>query len=203
LILVNSVDKADCHTSVISDHFQETSMKSHRKASRSWLAVIGAAVLLPAGISLTATAAENDQTFPVPVSINALMVTLIDHSAHYLWDYGVMQREITDEEWRTVEYYAIQLAASGPLLTLGGAGLLDDTWAKSPMWKAYAQNMSDAAVRALEASRNKDKQALLVLGNALTDSCESCHEAFKPALPTEGIGHEPDYDFLYHLFKTP
>ena len=26
-----------------------------------------------------------------PVSLNALMVTLVDHSAHYIWDYGTMQ----------------------------------------------------------------------------------------------------------------
>jgi len=62
------------------------------------------------------------------VSINALMVTLIDHSAHYIWDYSSLEREISDDEWRTIEYYAIQLAGSGPLITLGGTGPLDNTW---------------------------------------------------------------------------
>ena len=40
-----------------------------------------------------------------------------------------MEREISDDEWRTIEYYAIQLAGSGPLITLGGSGSMDNTWA--------------------------------------------------------------------------
>ena len=180
-------------------------MKKQIGNKSKWLAAVGAFALLPAtlsGVFSTAVnAADEGQTIPVPVSINALMVTLIDHSAHYLWDYGVMEREITDDEWRTIEYYAIQLAGSGPLITLGGTGAMDNTWVQSPLWKAYSQNMSDAAVLALEASKNKDKQALLALGDVLVQSCESCHDAFKPAAPTEGFEHQPDYDYLYHLFK--
>lgn len=140
-------------------------------------------------------------TFPVPVSINALMVTLIDHSAHYIWDYSVLEREITTDEWRTIEYYAIQLAGSGPLITLGGSGTLDNTWARSPDWLRYSQDMSAGAMLALDASKAKDKTMLLNAGNVLIESCEGCHRAFKPDVPTEGMTHQPDYDYLYHLFR--
>lgn len=157
-------------------------------------------VVLSMGLASRVTAADAN-TLEVPVSINALMVTLIDHSAHYLWDYGSMEREITDEEWRTVEYYAIQLAASGPLITLGGTGAMDDAWAASPQWVEYSRNMSNAATLALEAAENKDKGVLLSVGDVLVASCEGCHEAFKPGTPTEGFTHQPDYDFLYHLFR--
>jgi len=145
-------------------------------------------------------AADADDV-PMPVSINALMVTLIDHSAHYLWDYGNMERDITDEEWRTVEYYAIQLAAAGPLIMLGGTGPLDDTWVESPDWLEHTRNMTSAATLALDAAQSKDKALLLSLGDALTASCEGCHDHFKPALPSEGFTHMPDYDYLYHLFR--
>lgn len=148
-------------------------------------------------------AAEAGATEPldVPVSINALMVTLIDHSAHYVWDYGSMEREITDEEWRTVEYYAIQLAGSGPLITLGGTGVMDMAWADSPLWVEYSRQMTSAAMLALDAARSKDKTLLLSVGDVLVASCEGCHQAFKPELPTEGLSHMPDYDYLYHLFR--
>ena len=126
-------------------------MNASKLGSRRILQSLGGVALLSAAalgmLNDTAVAAEN--SFPVPVSINALMVTLIDHSAHYIWDYGVMQREITDDEWRTIEYYAIQLAGSGPLITLGGSGPMDDTWVESELWRAYSKNMSDAAVLAL------------------------------------------------------
>jgi hypothetical protein len=148
----------------------------------------------------SANAAE--ETFPVPVSINALMVTLIDHSAHYIWDYGSMEREISASEWRTVQYYAIQLAGSGPLITLGGSGPKDKGWAASPQWTELAKKMSDGAMLALDAATNKDKVMLASAGDTLLDSCEGCHEIFKLEVPTEGLTHMPDYDFLYHLFKT-
>jgi hypothetical protein len=156
-------------------------------------------VVLSMGLASPAKAAE--APLEVPVSINALMVTLIDHSAHYIWDYGVMERDITDEEWRTVEYYAIQLAGSGPLITLGGTGAMDDAWAESPLWVEYSRQMTNAAVMALNASRSQDKGLLASVGDVLVASCEGCHNVFKPNLPTEGITHMPDYDYLYHIFR--
>lgn len=136
----------------------------------------------------------------MPVSINSVMVTFIDHAAHHIWDYGVMERQITDDEWRIVEYYAIQLAAAGPLLALGGSGELDNGWVLSPLWTDHARTMTSTAQQAIQAARDHDQPMLLAAGNNLTDSCEGCHEAFKPELPTEGFTHMPDYDFLYHMF---
>jgi hypothetical protein len=156
-----------------------------------------AAISWPSGLR----AQGGDQDIPVPVSINALMVTLIDHSAHYIWDYAAMSRAITDEEWRTVEYYAIQLSGSGPLITLGGSGVMDDTWAEDPRWVAFSRDMSNAAMKALEAAGDKDKDGLGEAGDALIVSCLGCHDTFKPDVPTEGIMHQPDYDYLYHLFE--
>lgn len=146
------------------------------------------------------TAHEDEHGIDVPVSINALMVTLIDHSAHYIWDFAALQREITDDEWRTIEYYAIQLAGSGPLITLGGTGDMDDTWVQSEAWTSYSRTMTNAAVLALDAAKNKDKYLLNSTGDVLVASCEGCHDAFKPGSPTEGFTHQPDYDYLYHLF---
>lgn len=159
------------------------------------------ACLIVFSVSLANKVQAAEPALPVPVSVNALMVTLIDHSAHYIWDYAAMTRDITDDEWRTIEYYAIQLAGSGPLITLGGTGRMDNTWASSSQWVAYSKIMSDAAVLALEASTEKDKRKLQSVGDILVDSCESCHALFKPEVPTEGIMHQPDYDYLYHLFR--
>jgi cytochrome c553 len=146
--------------------------------------------------------AENEK-IPMTVSINALMVTLIDHSAHYIWDYGNLkdERALTDQEWKIVEYYAVQLAAAGPLLTLGGSGKMDDAWSANPKWITLAKDLNLAANAALESARNKDHAALLDAGNNLVDTCVACHDAFKPTIPTEGILHDPQYDHLYHLLS--
>ena len=167
----------------------------------SWLAIpVLTIAALTTALTGSLTAHEEQYSIDVPVSVNALMVTLIDHSAHYIWDFAALQREITDDEWRTIENYAIQLAGSGPLIALGGAGDMDDAWAKSEAWTSYSRTMTNAAMLALDAAKNKDKFLLGSTGDVLVASCEGCHDAFKPGTPTEGITHQPDYDYLYHLF---
>jgi hypothetical protein len=52
----------------------------------------------------------------------------------------------------------------------------------------------------MEAAKTKNLELLGTAADALVASCEGCHDAFKPELPTEGIMHLPDYDHLYHLF---
>ncbi len=160
-------------------------------------------VCLALGMALTrsAAAAPADDPLPVPVSINALMVTMIDHSAHHIWDMEAQDRDLSEEEWRTVEYFAIQLAAGGPLVALGGSGSQDTAWAATDQWRSYSQAMSNAAMIAMDAAKNKDKMLLSSAGDALIATCLSCHEQFKPESPTEGILHQPEYDHLYHLFE--
>jgi hypothetical protein len=159
-------------------------------------------VILSTVLARSAAAAENAAPVAMPVSINALMVTLVDHAAHHIWDYGAMERDIRDEEWTLVEYYAIQLAAAGPAIRLGGTGELDDTWVQSPLWSDHARDMSSVAQQAIIAAQDHDKAMLQSVGNDLTDTCEGCHRLFKQDLPTEGIDHAPDYDLLYHIFDN-
>ena len=156
--------------------------------------------VLNGALTKSVEAAEN-QNFPMPVSVNALMVTMIDHSAHYIWDYAALEDRMLEDEWLAVEYYSIQLAAAGPLMTLGGTGELDNTWAMSPQWLSSAMDMTNAAMKSLNAARLQDKTLLETAGDELLDSCLACHRSFKPDIPTEGVFHDPLYDQLYHLFQ--
>ncbi len=151
-------------------------------------------------LASSAEAAE-DMDLPVPVSVNSLMVTMIDHSAHYIWDYAALEETMMEEEWLSVEYYAIQLAAAGPLITLGGTGEFDMGWASLPTWREYSRDMSNAAMKALNAAQIQDKALLQTAGDELLTSCLGCHNDFKPEVPTEGVIHDPFYDQLYHLFR--
>lgn len=174
----------------------------------NWLANVCRVVFISAVIFLSnlsfSQISKNAESVPMPVSINALMVTLIDHSAHYVWDYGSLaeERDLSDEEWLIVEYYGVQLGASGPLITLGGTGALDDTWSTIPEWIRYSNDLSDAAVLAIQSAATKDRELLSAAGSLLVDSCEGCHDHFKPELPTEGFIHNPEYDHLYHLIRS-
>jgi hypothetical protein len=80
------------------------------------------------------------------VSINAVMVGLVDHAAHNLWD---VEREgrapKSESEWEIVAEHAIQVAAAGPAITVGGTGPTDSAWVASASWRAHAQRIPTPA----------------------------------------------------------
>ena len=124
------------------------------------------------------------------VSINAVMVALVDHAGHQLWNVETEGKAPkTDADWANVEEHAVQIAAAGPAITVGGTGPSDAVWVKSPSWHGYAQRMSDAGVAAMNAAKSKDFSALVKANGQLVESCVGCHKEFKPDLPTEGIVH--------------
>ncbi len=124
------------------------------------------------------------------VSINEVMVALVDHAGHNLWDVEQEGKAPkTDADWRNVWEHAVQIAAAGPAITVGGTGPSDASWAKSPSWHTYAQRMSDAGVAARNAAKSKNFSALVTANSQLVESCENCHKEFKPDMPTEGIVH--------------
>ena len=125
-----------------------------------------------------------------PVSINAEMVSIVDHAGHALWE---VEREgkapKTQEDWELVAEHAIQITAAGTLITLPGTGPNDLTLTQQADWKKWARAMSDAGLAAFKASENKDLKALVAANSQLVESCEGCHKQYKPALPSEGIAH--------------
>ena len=129
------------------------------------------------------------------VSINAVMVALIDHAGHELWNAeheGKAPK--TSDDWERIEEHAVQLAAAGPAVSLGGTGPSDAVWVRSGDWQKYAQALSDAGTSAASAAKRKDLTALVAANSKLVESCESCHKQFKPDLPTEGITHSHSHE---------
>jgi len=138
-----------------------------------------------------ATAPSAPPVPPMPVSINAMMVTLVDHAGHNLWGYeGDGNAPKSPADWENVEEHATQLAAAGSLIMLGGAGPNDMVWRNEAGWREAARAMSDAGMAAINAAHAEDYDALLAANGQLVDSCETCHKQFKPELPSEGILHQ-------------
>jgi hypothetical protein len=129
------------------------------------------------------------------VSINQVMVGLVDHSAHHLWDLGRSgAAPETDRDWTEVEHHAIQLAAGASWIATGGAGQADAGWVRQLPWKRYASQVNDEAIAALEAAKARNLEAVLAAGDAIIEACEGCHREFKPDLPTEGVVHPHIYE---------
>ena len=168
-----------------------------RICARGALPVLGGMLLVacnnpaPTPPAASTAAVQTVSTAAVPeVSINAVMVALVDHAAHNLWD---VEREgrapKSDADWANVVEHAIQIAAAGPAITVGGTGPSDAVWVKAPAWRSHAQRMSDAGVAALKAANSKNLDSLVIANGQLVEACEACHKEFKPSIPTEGIVH--------------
>jgi cytochrome c556 len=131
-----------------------------------------------------------------PVSINAEMVTIVDHAGHQLWDAERSgNAPKTDAAWANLEEHATQLAAAGALVSLAGTGTNDIVWTDSAGWQKWSRALSDAGLSALKASQNKDMDALVAANGQLVEACEGCHKQFKPELPSEGIVHAHAHPF--------
>lgn len=130
-------------------------------------------------------------TVPVPkVSINAVMVDLVDHAGHEIWDAAVEETAPkNNRDWAELEHHATQLAVSGNLIMLGGTGKADPGWVQQTPWKKYSQELTDAGLAARDAIRAKDREALSRAGDQLVATCEGCHKEFKPDVPSEGVLH--------------
>ena len=162
--------------------------------------ILAVAVLLGASAYVLLGSAAGQAQAPadpphvaLPISINAVMVSLVDQAAHEIWDGGNQDRDLTDREWLLIEQHSLQLAAAGTVISLGGTGPADRGWALSPAWQDWSRKLGVIALEAKQAVDAKSKVALRDAGDKLTDTCESCHKIFKPDLPTEGIMHQPHY----------
>jgi hypothetical protein len=157
------------------------------------LAVVSAVTIL-FGLSLgqAQQTLEGEKYVSLQTSINALMVDLVDHAAHFLWD-ASYESKLSGSDWQQIEQHAIQLVASGTLISLPGSGPADRGWVMSPAWQEWSQKLTDGGLAALAAAKNVDQKALERAGDAIVQVCEGCHDVFKPETPTEGIMHIPHY----------
>lgn len=124
--------------------------------------------------------------FTPDISINDVMIAQIDHAAHFIWDGANPDRDSADIDWDEVGHHAIQLISSRAALTMGGTGVNDAMWIAQRSWRQYVQEMNEASLLALNAARTENRAMLSRAGDLLVETCEGCHQQYKPEIPTEG-----------------
>jgi hypothetical protein len=128
----------------------------------------------------------------LPVSINAVMVALVDHASEPLW-LDAYEAPTTEARWMEAEYNGYQMAISGKLIQLAGTGPNDASWVADPEWIKMSDEMTAAGMDALNAAKARNVAMLNTAGDRLVASCESCHKKFKPGLTSMGIYKSPNY----------
>jgi hypothetical protein len=121
------------------------------------------------------------------MSLNRLMVAVVDDAAHGIWAGGNKNERLDNLEWVEIEMNTYQLQAAATLVSIGGSGPADRGWVTSPAFQEKARKLNDMAVSARSAVTAKDQMALRAVGDTLVDVCNDCHNVFKPGIPTEGI----------------
>lgn len=169
---------------------------------RILVSLVGVCILLvgcTATRETTAEAAKTPANEPavalptLPISMNAVMVSLVDHASHAIWDVADKKKAPrSEQDWTELEHHALQLAALGTVITLPGTGVGDKTWTQAEEWKKYSKELSDIGLAAVNAARKKDLAGVLAAGDQLVVNCEGCHKAYKPDMPSEGVLH-PHY----------
>lgn len=148
------------------------------------LAIASVATLVLAGCTPSGPAEVEE--FHLPVSINEVMASLINHSADPIW-VAAWRNPQSDRDWRELEHLARQLQLGGALLTIPGTGPVDEQWTSRREWQEYSQQLAASAGRAVNAARSRDVELIARAGDEIVDICESCHIDFKPDLPTMNI----------------
>ena len=136
--------------------------------------------------STIASPPRTNVPFTPEISINEVMVAQIDHAAHFIWDAANPDLSAAAIDWDEVEHHAIQLISSRAALTMGGTGVNDAMWIAQRSWRGYVETMNDGALLALRSARSEDRSGLSRAGDMLVESCEGCHQQYKPEIPTEG-----------------
>lgn len=121
----------------------------------------------------------------LPVSLNAVMVALVNQAADPIWVAAWRSPE-SEADWRELERRAVQLELSGALLSVPGTGPLDDSWTSNAQWQKWASQLQRTGADAVAAVTARDLQAISAVGDAIVEICEGCHMDFKLALPTGG-----------------
>jgi len=78
----------------------------------------------------------------------------------------------TAEEWQALETHAVMLTEAGNLLLLAGRRV-DET-----EWVARARQLRDAGAAALAAVKSRNPDAVLRVGEQVTESCDACHRTY-------------------------
>ncbi|MEQ8858437.1 MAG: hypothetical protein RIC56_07305 [Pseudomonadales bacterium] len=143
------------------------------------------AVLLLAWVASARAAEPAPPELRLPVSLNAVMVALINHSADPIW-LAAWRNPESDRDWRELELMAYQLQIAGALLVVPGSGPMDQAWTSDPAWQEWSNKLRVAGKRAMDSIKTRDIERVAMTGDELVGICEGCHARFKPALPTGG-----------------
>ncbi len=83
--------------------------------------------------------------------------------------------------WELVDYAAIALAESAPLMLTPGRRCENGKPVPTdrPDWLKFTRELADAGAAVYKASQSRNREAVIEVTNQLADSCLHCHEVYR------------------------
>lgn len=144
------------------------------------------ALALAGGCAPPAADGDAAEAYTMALDMRQLMLLVLEPAAEFLWDSGGWVLDaaegyqelypVTDEGWESVRAGAAVVAESGNLLAMPGRAPDGDAWI------VYAQGLSAAGLRAMEAAAARDKEAFFQAGADIYSVCSACHQAYSPEI---------------------
>ena len=132
-----------------------------------------------------AQAQPAEPEFRLPVSLNDVMVALVNEAADPIW-VAAWREPDSEAQWRELERRAYQLQLAGALIAHPGTGALDDQWTSDEKWLMWSNKLRAAGEFAITAVEQRDNEAISAAGDDIVEVCEGCHIDFKLPMPTAG-----------------
>lgn len=156
------------------------------------LAVSALALALPSCEKAPAPAARASADAPAitwPISLNAAMVGMIDHSADYLFALGNGDMPRNANDWHLVSNSAYEIVLGGAVIAHPGTGEFDKQWTETEDWQRLAHELTGIGTDALKLAdaQSTDQKAWRAVGDRLIQNCLACHAKFKPEIPSQGV----------------
>ena len=137
-----------------------------------------------AAIALAATVALAQQATVKPVeTVKQIMQTTMVPLSDAVFS-AAFEPPKTDAQWTALRGMAVTLAESGKRLMTGPR-------ARDKAWTKMAQQEVDAAQAVIKAAGAKDADALSRAGDALYETCASCHSRYLNPKPHDSTGARP------------
>lgn len=116
-----------------------------------------------------------DSTAPDPIAtVKDVMLGLTVPTSDFVW--GVEEEPVDDAGWDAIRLNAAMLAESANLLTAEGRAREGETWTSEVLALVAAASVTISAVTA------KDFEGVIDSGEAIYNTCESCHSVYLQAV---------------------
>jgi hypothetical protein len=128
----------------------------------------------------------------LPLTLLEIMRANVEIPAEGVWAVE-NEDKLSDEQWALAEQDAINIVASATFISTGGTGKKDREWVSNADWQTWTKDVQQTGTQIRAAVKAKDLKKLAEAGDHLVDVCQSCHDKYRPEIPSDGIMRFPFY----------